>query len=71
MFCVGENALSICAPKRRDDVMTYLDRVEETEGAALGVVEEVLPLAHGLETVHQTAVVAVRRGRDEASGGEV
>ena len=50
--------------------MTYLDSVEETKGAAFGFVEEVLPLVHGLETVHQTTVEAIRGGRDEAEGNK-
>ena len=47
------------------NALTYLDGVQQTEGASLWVVEEGLPLVHGLQTVHQTAVETVRRGRYE------
>ena len=62
-----KRALSICAGTRAYRRLTYLDGVKETEDASVGAVEERLPLVHGLETVHQTTVVTVGGGGDEAT----
>ena len=64
MFFAGDERVR----ENRRPVETHLDGVEETEGAAVGLVEEGLPLLHGLEGVHQASVETVRRGSDEAGG---
>lgn len=47
-----------------------MDGVKQTQPTTGGVVEVILPLSEGLETVHHTSVVTVGGGSDETEDVE-
>ena len=48
-----------------EDLSAYLDGVQQTKHMLSGVVEVILPLVDGLQAVHHTTIVTVRRRSDQ------